>query len=135
WPLLARKRLQIMGVILAGGFVRHPVTWGVRMAERLVGALSLGMIARILFSYARLARVRFRNSPETLQSINEFIARRTKLDQQAAQHRLHLLAKNDPCAIAKDAKLPIYGLTGLFDPIVPWFWVRRWLRKNCPALR
>jgi hypothetical protein len=26
-------------------------------------------------------------------------------------------------------------LTGLFDPIVPWWWVRSWLKKNCPALQ
>jgi hypothetical protein len=31
--------------------------------------------------------------------------------------------------------LPIYAVTGLFDPIVPWYWVRRWLRKNCASLR
>jgi hypothetical protein len=26
-------------------------------------------------------------------------------------------------------------LSGLWDPIVPWFWVRPWLRRNCPGLR
>jgi len=135
WPLLSRKRLQIEGVILAGGFVRHPVTWAVRIAERLAGALSLGLITRILFGYARLARIRHRGSPETLRSIQEFIDRRTRLDQQAAQHRLHLLARNDPCEIARNTSVPIYAISGLFDPIVPWFWVRRWLRKHCPALR
>ena len=30
---------------------------------------------------------------------------------------------------------PLYALTGLLDPIVPWYWVRRWLRQNCPTLR
>src|SRR6266581_8830244 len=33
WPLLARKRFQTEGVVLAGGFVRHPMIWGVRFAE------------------------------------------------------------------------------------------------------
>ena len=109
--------------------------WAVRLAERLTGALSLGLITRILFGYARLVRWRYRHSPELTRNIEEFIARRTKLDQQAAQHRLHILAANDPCAIAQVATVPIYALTGLFDPIVPWLWVRRWLRRNCPALR
>ncbi|MGP8020155.1 MAG: hypothetical protein ACLPRE_04075, partial [Limisphaerales bacterium] len=35
----------------------------------------------------------------------------------------------------RQTKLPVFGLTGFFDPIVPWPRVRRWLRKNCPALR
>ena len=46
-----------------------------------------------------------------------------------------MIAENDPCAIARGTQLPIYALTGLLDPIVPWFLVRRWLRKHCPALR
>src|ERR1035437_8465335 len=28
WPLIARKRFQIEGVILAGGFLRHPIRVG-----------------------------------------------------------------------------------------------------------
>jgi pimeloyl-ACP methyl ester carboxylesterase len=135
WPIVARKRFMVEGVILAGGFVRHPIRWAVRMAERVCGSISLGLLTRILFGYARLARFRFRRSPEVRAGLNEFLARRTALDQQAAKHRLHLLTRNDPCAIAREASIPIYGLTGLFDPIVPWFFVRRWLRRNCPQLR
>src|SRR5262245_8581050 len=78
WPLIARKNLAIEGVILAGGFVRHPTIWGVRMAERTAGALSLTLLTRILFGYARLTRFRHRKSPEMLASIQEFIDRRTK---------------------------------------------------------
>lgn len=135
WPLLAQKRFEVEGVILAGGFVRHPITWAVRLAEYFCGAISLGLLTRILFGYARIARFRQRNSPEAKAALDEFLARRTRLDQQAAKHRLHLLAQNNPCEIAKAANVPVYAITGLFDPIVPWFWVRRWLKKNCPALR
>ena len=135
WPLLAQNKLSIEGVILAGGFVRHPTTWGVRLADRLLGRISLGMITGILFGYARIARARFGRGTQMRKDIEEFIARRTPLDLQAAQHRLRLLAVHDPCGIARSTKVPIYALTGLFDPIVPWFWVRKWLRKNCPALR
>lgn len=135
WPLIARNKFQIQGVILAGGFVRHPMRWAVRLAKRVSGDVSLSVITRILLSYAKLARFRFRRSPEALAGIQEFIARLTDLDRQAAKHRLNLVLQNDPCAIARKADVPIYGLTGLFDPIVPWFWPRRWLRKNCPGLR
>jgi pimeloyl-ACP methyl ester carboxylesterase len=135
WPLLARKKFQAQGVILAGGFVRHPINWGVRLAEFLCGAISLGLLTRILFGYARIARLRNRHSPETRAALDEFLARRTRLDQQAAKHRLHLLARNNPCEIARNVDVPLYAITGLVDPIVPWPWVRKWLTKNCPALK
>jgi pimeloyl-ACP methyl ester carboxylesterase len=135
WPLLKRGRFRSQGVILAGGFARHPTILGVRFAERLAGSLPLAVVIWILFGYARIARWRFRKSPETLVAIDEFIARRTKLDQQAAEHRLHLLAVTDACEVVKTATIPIYALTGLFDPIVPWVFVRPWMRKHCRALR
>jgi hypothetical protein len=31
--------------------------------------------------------------------------------------------------------MPLYALSGIIDPIVPWWFVRPWLRKNCSALR
>jgi hypothetical protein len=70
-----------------------------------------------------------------LGSIEEFIARRTELDRQAAVHRLHLIAGSDPGPIACAASLPVFALSGGLDPIVPWFFVRRWLRGYCPVLR
>ena len=135
WPLVARKKIQIEGVILAGGFVKHPMIWAVRSAEWFCGAISLTMLVRILFGYARLARWRHRGSPEMLEGLNEFLARRTRLDQEAAKHRLHLLTKNDPRSIANQAEVPIFAVTGLVDPIVPWVFVRPWLKRNCRALR
>ena len=135
WGLVARNRLQIEGLILAGGFVRHPMRWGVRLAERVSGGISLGLLTRVLFGYAKVARFRYRHSPEVQANIQEFIDRRTALDLQAAKHRLHLIAQNDLRPVAWQADMPIYGLTGLIDPVVPWWWVRPWLKKNCPTLR
>ena len=135
WPIVARKRFRIQGVILSGGFARHPMRWAVRLAEKICGEMSLTVMTRILFGYARIARFRYRRSPETQANIHEFIARRTELDIQAAKHRLHLVAENNPCSIAARTGTPVYGMTGFWDPVVPWFFVRRWLRKNCPALR
>jgi len=122
-------------VILAGGFVQHPMRWGVCLAERFCGGIPLALLTRILFGYAKVARFRYRNAPETLAHIHEFIARRTELDREAAVHRLRLIAQNDPRPIARQVKLPVYALTGLVDPVVPWCFVRPWLKKNCPSLR
>jgi pimeloyl-ACP methyl ester carboxylesterase len=135
WALVGRGQFQIEGVILAGGFVRHPMRRGVRLAERLCGSLPLRLLTGILFSYAKVARFRFRHAPDVLANIDEFIARRTELDRQAAAHRLRLIAQNDPRLIAGQIDVPVYALTGLVDPVVPWFWVRPWLKRNCPRLR
>jgi len=135
WPIVARNRFQVEGVILAGGFVRHPVRWVVPLAERFTAGIPLRLLRKMLASYAKVARFRFRHSPETLAGISEFIARWTELHRQAAAHRLRLIAQNDPSAIARQVTLPVYALTGAIDPIVPWYRVRRWLRRNCPALR
>ena len=132
WRMLESGSFSVQGLILAGGFVRHPMLWGVRFAERVAGAISLGLLIKILFAYARLAR---RRSGRRSGELDEFIARRTALDQQAAKHRLHLLAASDPCVVARRTAIPVYGLSGLFDPIVPWWPVRSWLREYCPALR
>jgi pimeloyl-ACP methyl ester carboxylesterase len=109
--------------------------WAVRLAEKLTGRISTGLFARIVFGYAKIARFRYRRSPETLANIDEFITRRTDFDRRAAQHRLHLIAQYDPRPIASQTKLPVFGLSGILDPIVPWPFTRRWLRKNCLPLR
>ncbi len=135
WQILARRKFRAKGLILAGGFVRHPVRWGARLAERMVGDASLDAITRILFGYAKVSRLRFRRSPETIAGIQEFVAGFTEEHRQAATHRLHLVAENDPRALAREVGVPVYAITGVLDPIVPWPWVKRWLKKNCPALK
>jgi pimeloyl-ACP methyl ester carboxylesterase len=135
WPMVARGKFQIDGIVLAGGFVRHPMRWAARWLEAVLGRIPFSMIVAILFGYAKVARFRFRHSAATLATIQEFIDRRTELDRQAAVHRLHLIAQNDPRPIARTTSVPVFGLTGVLDPIVPWIFVRPWLRRHCPALR
>jgi len=135
WPLVRRKRFDAQGVILAGGFVQHPARWLVRLAGQLVGNLPHRMIVRGLFGYAHVARFRYRHDPFTKSALDEFIARRTKPDVLAAVHRLRLILWTDPSEAARGVNVPVFALTGLWDPVVPWPWVRRWLRRNCPALR
>ena len=134
WSIVSRGQFQIEGVILAGGFVQHPIRTGVRFAERVGRGISLFLLTRIMFGYAKVARFRYRHSPETMASIQEFIARRTELDRQAAVHRLRLIAQSDFCSTVRQTKIPVFALTGWLDPVVPWIFVRRWLKKNCPAL-
>ena len=135
WSLVGRCRFQADALVLAGGFIRHPMQWGVRVAERVCGGIPLGLVTRLLFGYAKVARFRYRHSPETRANIHEFIARRTEADRAAAVHRLRLIAQSDPRPVARNAQMPVYALSGLIDPIVPWFCVRPWLRKNCPRLQ
>lgn len=137
WALAARNApaFRIEGLILAGGFVKHPLRRMVQLAEMLAGALPGALFVRLVFAYARIARFRYRHSPEVLAALDEFLARRTPGDRRAAQHRLRLVAENDPRPVARQTKLPLFALSGILDPIVPWFLVRRWLRAYCPALR
>jgi pimeloyl-ACP methyl ester carboxylesterase len=126
---------QPVGLILAGGFVRHPADWMVRLTRRIFGRMPLRWITRLLFGYAKFARFRHRHAPETLAHIDEFIARRTEADRAAAVHRLDLILGNDLRSIAVTTTVPVFALTGLVDPVVPWPWTFRWLRRHCPALR
>ena len=135
WPMVDRNKFSANGLILAGGFVQHPFRWGVRLAERVCGDISFGLLLRILFGYAKVSRWRFRKSPETHRAIMDFIEHLTEEERLAAKHRLHLVAGNNACDLARKVKLPVYALTGILDPVVPWYWARRWLKKNCRALR
>jgi len=123
------------GLIVAGGFVKHPFKWGVKLAGRFAHGLSLTWLTRLLFFYAKVSRWRFRKSAEVLAGIEEFVARRTELDKEAVVHRLRLVAANDPRPIARRTGLPVHHLSGLWDPVVPWPFVRGWLRRECPGWR
>jgi pimeloyl-ACP methyl ester carboxylesterase len=124
------------GLILAGGFVRHPVNWAVRVAHRVSRALPLSVVKSCCCVYARYAKFRHRHAPETLADIGEFVARRTvAADRAAITHRYRLIAENDLRPVARQTRLPVFYLAGLVDPLVPWPFVRLWLRRRCPGYR
>lgn len=136
WPLATgERRFRTEGVILSGGFGRHPFKFGVNGARFFCGGIPLGFITWALFVYAPLARFRHRNAPEVAASFDEFIRRRTQLDKCAGTHRLKLIAENDPKDLAALVNVPVYHLSGFWDPIVPWPFVRRWLKRHCPGYR
>ena len=135
WPLVSRKRLSVEGVVLAGGFGKHPTHWGVLFGEKVVQLTSLELMKRVLLGYAKVAKWRFRNAPEVLAGVREFVERRTELDRQAAVHRLRLISGNDPASLTRKLNVPVYAISGILDPIVPWYPARKWLRQNCPTLK
>jgi pimeloyl-ACP methyl ester carboxylesterase len=135
----SRRRLQggfqVTGLILAGGFVRHPWPWAVGMTQRRGATMAMSRLKRFLKLYPHYARFRLRHAPETLAEMPEFLARRTDADRLAAVHRLRLIRENDLRPQARTATLPVHYLTGAIDPVVPWPWVKRWLVKHCPGYR
>jgi len=66
----------------------------------------------------------------------EFIARRQQpADHRALVHRLRLIEAADFRETVRQLRVPVWQLTGRWDPVVPWWPVRRWLRDNCPGYR
>ncbi len=133
WAIIQAKQFPVDGLVLAGGFVRHPLPWGVRLLRFAAARTSWRGRQALLIGYLKYAPIRHRRAPETRRDINEFAARRNEADWAAAGHRLDLIAQSDPSHIARRATMPIYYLAGLVDPLVPWPWVRLWLRRHCAS--
>jgi pimeloyl-ACP methyl ester carboxylesterase len=131
----ATASFQVDGLILAAGFVRHPLPHG-PLILRWMGMVAPKILQRLtLRIIAWFFRVRRRRSPEALRDLKKFLARRTDLDRQAMRHRLQLISRYDPRQIARQNRIPVYCLGGFFDPMVPWPLVPGWLRENCPGYR
>jgi len=134
WAMLreAPGRLAVEGLILAGGFVRHPFIRGMKTAQKFCAGAPPWVLRALLWAYPKYARFRHRRAPETLADIAEFVRRRQAPgDREAMTHRLNLIAAADCRGIARGAQLPVFFLTGFWDPIVPWWPVRSWLQREC----
>ena len=130
-----REAFRPDGLILAGGFVRHPFMPGVLLAE--AGLRGVGPVLVLVFAWlygALMALLACRN-PEQRAELREFVRRRTWRDIRAWAWRATLIRRNDPRPIARAATLPVFYLTGLLEIIVPCGPVWWWLRRNCPGLR
>jgi hypothetical protein len=139
WILADRSRrgdgFRAEGLILAGGFARHPWPWAVSLTQRRMAILPVRRLKSFLNLYPIYARWRLRHSPETLAELREFLARRTGPDQQAMAHRLKLIHENDLRPLARACRQPVFCLSGGVDPVVPWPWVFRWMKRECPGYR
>lgn len=135
WEICRSTSFTADGIILAGGFVRHPLPFLAEWLYSRSGERTFRVMRAALGGYAQVARLRFGRSPETLAEIREFVARRTRADFDSGRHRLQLVARHDPRCVARSLHIPVYAMCGCLDPIVPWFPVRRWLKRNCPGFR
>ncbi len=124
------------GIVLVGGFVRHPMPWGVQLARRISGVISLRVLGLICRAYGRWARRRCQRDGIDGREFDLFAARRTcAMDRDAITSRYPLIRDNDLRPVARGVRWPVYLLTGAKDPIVPWPAVSRWLERHCPGFR
>ena len=135
WALI-EKGFAAQGVILAGGFVRYPFMPMVQLANCINRAVPKWVLKAFCQFYAAYAKLRHRRAPETLDAVREFVRRRTEPgDREAICHRYKLIQQSDAGELARSLNVPVYQLCGFFDPIVPWWAVRRYLERVCPAYR
>jgi pimeloyl-ACP methyl ester carboxylesterase len=135
WEMCRHGAFRIEGIILAGGFMRHPLPFLAKVLYVATGNRSYRVLRSALAVYSQVARFRFGHCPQTLAEIQEFVARRTEGDFRSCRHRLALVARHDPREIVTTLRIPVFALSGLFDPIVPRRLVRRWLELNCAGFR
>lgn len=143
WALLARQQahrpqaqFKVEGLILAGGFVRHPWPVGVRGMEWMVGHSPAWWVRMALALYAGYRRARHRPTAEAQAGLEAFAQRRLQpQDRQAVAHRLKLIRLHDPRPVARQTRVPVYALWGGIDPLVPNAVVARWLARHCPGYR
>lgn len=127
---------EIQGVILAGGFVRHPFGLGVALAHLVSRHLPRWLLDLLCRSWIGLAQKRVGDNPEAAAGLREFAARRMhERDRAAITRRYRLILERDFRGVARTALLPVFLLSGIWDPVVPWPPVRRWLRQHCPGFR
>src|SRR5689334_13269696 len=131
-------RFRVRGITLVGGFVRHPVPWGVGWARSVSAWVPSWLLGGLCRAYGRWARGRCAGAGAGAGAgeIDLFVARRlNQADRAAITCRYDLIRGHDLRPVARSVRWPVYALTGAVDPIVPWPPVARWLRRQCPGFR
>ncbi len=113
-PRVAEDSFKIRGIILAGGFVRHPFMPEVQAAAILLRCAPVSLI-RLVFRLYRLGwrdgqRWNSRESPGAKQRLLNC----TVADRCAMVHRLQLILENDPRPVASVTRVPVFQLSGGF---------------------
>ena len=142
-PATPAAGFSAAGLILVGGFVRHPWPWGVDLLGYVSSVAPAWFVGCACRAYAALAGWRSgagggvpSASPEAacFAELELFVRRRADpADRRAINSRYRLIRQSDPRPGARAARLPVYQLSGFWDPLVPWWQVRRWLRRDCPG--
>lgn len=133
-PAPARAGFEPCGLILVGGFVKHPWPSGVRLAHWISAWIPLWLVRGLCASYGRWACRRCRDAGADASEIDLFVARRSiEADRAAITSRYILIRDDDMRPAAQSVRWPVFSLTGAVDPIVPWPLVWRWLRRRCPG--
>jgi hypothetical protein len=108
----------------------------VKLVARANGAQPMWGVRSILKLYLPLAKYCQRHDPGASSSLDEFARRRSSpQDRETLVHRYHLIVRHDWRPWALKAAFPVFCLTGFWDLIVPWPFVLRWLKQNCPGYR
>jgi pimeloyl-ACP methyl ester carboxylesterase len=134
WALITRG-FPADGVVLAGGFVKHPWPWGARLFRALLSGVPAGVINPAYRGYTVLCNALARRGPEEAEELLAFARGRGGKDWKATGSRLTLIADGDPRPAARATRAPVHYLGGMIDPLVPWPLVTRWLRRECPGYK
>ncbi|UPT72713.1 MAG: alpha/beta hydrolase [Elusimicrobiota bacterium] len=134
WALIARG-FKADGVVLAGGFAKHPWPWGARLFRALLSAVPYGVINPVYKGYTVLCNAVARRGPEEAEELMAFARARGGRDWKATTWRLKLIAEGDPGPVVRGFAAPVHYLGGGIDPLVPWPLVVRGLRRDCPGYK
>lgn len=134
WTLAARG-FKADGVILAGGFVRHPWPWGARLFQALLDAVPWPVVNPAYGAYTAACNALARRGPEEAEELMAFARNRQNRDWVAMSRRLSLIAGSDPRPAARAMKNPVHYIGGMIDPLVPWPLITRWLKRECPGYK
>jgi len=133
WALMSRG-FPADGVILAGGFVKHPWPWGARLFQAVLSVPS-GIVNPGYRVYTSIFNALARRGPEEAEELMAFARARGTREWKAMSWRLSLIAASDPRAAARGMTKPVHYLGGMLDPLVPWPLVTRWLKRECPGYK
>lgn len=134
WALLDRG-FRADGIILAGGFVKHPWPMGARLFRALLLAAPTEAIAAAYRAYCSAAKALSRRGPEDAETALAFARSRDGRGWKATTDRLAMIARSDPRPTARATEVPVHYLGGRIDLLVPWPFVTRWLERECPGYR
>ena len=126
---------EVEGIVLAGGFVRHPFVPGVHLARILTQYTPAFLLKLLLHIWKFCSQIRVGDDPVRQKSILDFVARRTEEDLQAWVHRLRLISAARLGEVAARSTIPLFAIAGFWDPVVVWPPVRWWLRQHCRGYR